>query len=111
MTNPRRSAAQHPAPTAAGASESVARQGVLSALPSAQQATSPPAGDGRYPVAWLTITAPGRGTSPTATSVCACGRDRFAAGRRKVLALIEDHTTHRTACPLLNHTTEGRAAA
>ncbi|MEU2719382.1 hypothetical protein [Streptomyces smyrnaeus] len=104
-------AAQSSAPTAAVALERVARQGVLSALPTAQQPTSPPAGDNRYPVAWLTITAPGRGATPTATSVCACGRDRFAAGHRKVLALIEDHTTHRTLCPLLNRTTEGRAAA
>ncbi|RCG20945.1 hypothetical protein DTL70_21160 [Streptomyces diacarni] len=66
--------------------------------------------DGRRPVAWLHITAPGRGATPTATSRCACGRDRSAVGHRKVLTLIEDHTTHRTTCPTLTRT-EGRAAA
>ncbi|QQZ58085.1 hypothetical protein IFE09_06085 [Streptomyces microflavus] len=56
-------------------------------------------GDGRYPVAWLTITAP-RGATPTATSVCQCGRNLFAAGHHKALALIADHTDHKTRCPL-----------
>ncbi|MEU6498594.1 hypothetical protein ABZ895_03475 [Streptomyces californicus] len=56
-------------------------------------------GDGRYPIAWLTITAP-RGATPTATSVCACGRNLFAAGHHKALALIADHTDHKTRCPL-----------
>ncbi|MFI8850248.1 hypothetical protein ACIGW3_08665 [Streptomyces sp. NPDC053499] len=75
------------------------RQAVISALSAAQQPTSPPTGDGRYPVAWLHVRAP-RGASPAATSVCACGRDRYATGQRKVLALIEDHAAHRTVCPL-----------
>ncbi|MDN3024851.1 hypothetical protein [Streptomyces sp. S.PB5] len=45
-----------------------------------------------------------------ATSKCLCGRDRSAIGRRKVLALIADHTTHRDVCPLRT-TQEGRNAA
>ncbi|NEC84968.1 hypothetical protein G3I71_03630 [Streptomyces sp. SID12501] len=68
-----------------------------------------PRGDGRYPVAWLHICAPGRAT-PTATSRCECGRDRSAVGHPRVLALIDDHTAHRDTCPLRT-TTEGRAAA
>lgn len=68
----------------------------------------PQAGDGRYPIAWLTITAP-RGATPTATSTCQCGRNLFAAGHRRVLALIEDHASHRTRCPL--RTTEERTAS
>ncbi|GGZ42468.1 hypothetical protein [Streptomyces rubiginosohelvolus] len=55
--------------------------------------------DGRYPIAWLTITAP-RGVTPTATSICQCGRNLFAAGHHKALALIADHTDHKTRCPL-----------
>ncbi|WP_405811164.1 hypothetical protein OG524_18760 [Streptomyces sp. NBC_01520] len=72
----------------------VAAEGVPTAVRSDQHT-----GDGRYPIAWLTITAP-RGAVPTATSVCECGRNRFAAGHHKALALIEDHTDHRTRCPL-----------
>ncbi|MFF5010093.1 hypothetical protein ACFY3G_45685 [Streptomyces phaeochromogenes] len=66
-------------------------------------------GDGRYPIAWLTICAP-YGATPTASSRCACGRDRRAFGRRRVLALISEHTDHRDACPLRT-AQEGRAAA
>ncbi|MBK3542453.1 hypothetical protein KZB17_32520 [Streptomyces sp. 09ZI22] len=50
-------------------------------------------------MAWLTITAP-RGATPTATSICQCGRNLFAAGHHKALALIADHTDHKTRCPL-----------
>lgn len=86
-----------------GEPKGVARKGVPSALrPDPQQ------GDGRYPVAWLSIYAP-RDAMPTATSKCLCGRDRSAVGYGKVLALIEDHTAHRDACPL--RTNEGRQAA
>ncbi|MFI6210009.1 hypothetical protein ACIBAI_27140 [Streptomyces sp. NPDC051041] len=60
-------------------------------------------------MAWLHIVAPGRAV-PTATSRCECGRDRSAVGRARVLALIADPSTHRTACPLRNPQ-EGRAAA
>ncbi|AJP03000.1 hypothetical protein TU94_17465 [Streptomyces cyaneogriseus subsp. noncyanogenus] len=60
-------------------------------------------------MAWLHIVAPGRAV-PTATSRCECGRDRSAIGRTRVLALIDDHEHHRTACPLRT-TQEGRAAA
>lgn len=88
--------------------EKAARQGVLSALPLDQSPSPPPRGDGRFPVAWLHIRAP-RGATPTATSWCACGRDRSAIGRHKVLALIADHTAHRDHCPFRN--TEGRNAA
>lgn len=65
-------------------------------------------GDGRYPIAWLTISAP-RGAVPSATSVCACGRNLFAAGHRKALALIADHADHKTRCPLRTDQ-EGAAA-
>ncbi|GGY30639.1 hypothetical protein GCM10010363_09030 [Streptomyces omiyaensis] len=59
-------------------------------------------------VALLRISAPGRDTTPSARSWCSCGRDLAAFGQRKVAALIEDHTRHRTACPLL---AEGKKAA
>ncbi|MDJ1138503.1 hypothetical protein [Streptomyces iconiensis] len=79
--------------------------------PSSALRPDPHTGDGRYPLAWLHITAP-HGATPTAKSVCACGRDRFAAGRHKVLALIEDHTAHRENCPLRTASkTERRNAA
>lgn len=81
-----------PATVGSGAPKVVA-EGVHSALrPAPQQ------GDGRYPIAWLHITAPSNGATPTATSKCLCGRDRSAVGHRKVLALIEDHHAHRNAC-------------
>ncbi|MFJ1832151.1 hypothetical protein [Streptomyces sp. NPDC088178] len=80
----------------------VGRKAVLSSVLSDQ-----PVGDGRYPIAWLTISAP-RGAVPTATSICECGRNLFAAGQRKALALIADHTAHKTRCPL--RTTEERIA-
>lgn len=67
----------------------------------------PGAGQPRI-VALLRISAPGRDTTPSARSWCSCGRDLAAFGQRKVAALIEDHTRHRTACPLL---TEGKEAA
>lgn len=89
--------------------EETAHQGVLSALPPEQDSTAPPNGDGRFPVAWLHICAP-RGATPTATSKCMCGRDRSAAGRRKVLTLIADHEAHKDACPLRS-SQEGRTAA
>lgn len=94
MTPGRRNSAE-PActPVDSGAPKVVARKGVLSALrPDPQQ------GDGRYPIAWLHITAPSNGATPTATSKCLCGRDRSAVGQRKVLALIEDHHAHRNTC-------------
>ncbi|WP_405389186.1 hypothetical protein OG596_15435 [Streptomyces sp. NBC_01102] len=84
-----------PAPASAGGgAPKVVAEGVPAAVRPDQHT-----GDGRYPIAWLTITAP-RGAVPTVTSVCACGRNRFAAGHHKALALIEDHTHHRTLCPL-----------
>ncbi|MCX4558996.1 hypothetical protein OHA02_22740 [Streptomyces phaeochromogenes] len=69
----------------------------------------PQTGDGRYPVAWLTISVPYR-TVPTATSWCACGRDRNATGDADVWVLIADHEAHRDTCPLRT-TQEGKAAA
>ncbi|MFD7764199.1 hypothetical protein [Streptomyces microflavus] len=80
-------------PVTVGALRVVA-EGVPTAVHPEQQT-----GDGRYPIAWLTITAP-RGATPTATSICACGRNLFAAGHHKALALIADHTDHKTRCPL-----------
>ncbi|MEU1349746.1 hypothetical protein [Streptomyces sp. NPDC005795] len=87
-----------PAPvgTGGGAARGVA-EGVPTAVRPDQQTE-----DGSYPIAWLTITAP-RGAVPTAKSVCACGRNLFAADHRKALALIEDHTRHRDLCPLRTH--------
>lgn len=92
-----------------GSGKGAARQGVRSASPG-QQATAPPAGDGRWPVAWLTVRAP-RGAVPTAASVCVCGRDERAAGHPRVLALVADHNGHRTTCPLRHPTSERRTAA
>ncbi len=96
-----------PAPTrdCRGAPKNVAREGALSAL-----RPDPHPSNMRHPVAWLTITAPGRGATPTGTSWCACGRDRSAVGLRKVAALAEAHAAHRTTCPL-RAPQEGRAAA
>ncbi|MET8980428.1 hypothetical protein ABZX85_32960 [Streptomyces sp. NPDC004539] len=97
-------AVQRPPSPAVGEPANAARKGVPSALrPDART------GDGRHPVAWLTITA-SRGAFPTATSTCACGRDRSAVGHGKVHALIADHTAHREVCPLRTPQ-EGRAAA
>jgi hypothetical protein len=87
-----------------GEPDGAARQGVRSACSS-----DPHGDDGRRPIAWLHVVAP-RGAVPTATSRCACGRDRSAIGKPRVLALIDDHTAHRTVCPL-RHPQEGRAAA
>ncbi|WP_406354139.1 hypothetical protein [Streptomyces sp. NBC_00658] len=69
----------------------------------------PQRGDGRYPIAWLSIVAPYRAV-PTATSKCLCGRDRSAVGNARVLALITDHEAHRDTCPLRTPQ-EGRTAA
>ncbi|MFJ9651784.1 MULTISPECIES: hypothetical protein [Streptomyces] len=91
---PMRSAANtRQEPVTVGALRVVA-EGVPTAVHPDQQT-----GDGRYPIAWLTITAP-RGATPTATSICQCGRNLFAAGHHKALALIADHTDHKTRCPL-----------
>lgn len=96
-----------PAPDADGPGRprGAARQGVPIAV-----RTGPRPADGRQPVAWLRVTAPGRGAIPTATSKCACGRDRSAVGHRKVTALVDEHTDHRAVCPLRTNQ-EGRAAA
>lgn len=101
---------QHPATPAltthgSWAPKVVGRQAVRSALlPDPHPHTGP------VPLAWLHVRAPGRGTGPTATSVCACGRDHHAVGDKRVAALITDHTDHREACPLRT-SAEGRAAA
>ncbi|MFE6907074.1 hypothetical protein [Streptomyces erythrochromogenes] len=70
---------------------------------------NPLADDGRRPLAWLHIVAPGRGVTPSVRSWCQCGRDLFAAGQTRALALIHDHVQHRTHCPLLV-SQEGKAA-
>ncbi|MFH8894523.1 hypothetical protein [Streptomyces sp. NPDC017949] len=105
MTTSPRYAEPAPASDGGGAPKVVA-EGVLPALRS-----DPRWDDGRRPAAWLHITAPGRGTTPSARSWCACGRDLFAAGQRRALALIADHEQHRTACPHITPTQEGRKAA
>ncbi|MFJ2017138.1 hypothetical protein [Streptomyces nodosus] len=99
-----RVAEQDEARAAVGEPTGAARKGVRTAL-----GPDPHRGDGRYPVAWLHISAP-RGTTPTATSKCLCGWDRSAVGQRRVLALIADHQAHRDTCPLRTPK-EGRAAA
>ncbi|MFE4912480.1 hypothetical protein ACFRCX_13155 [Streptomyces sp. NPDC056652] len=97
------SAEPAPTPSGSGAPKVVA-EGVPSAvLPDPQQ------GDGRYPIAWLRITAP-KGATPTAHSWCMCDRDLFAAGHARVLALIEDHTAHRDLCTLRASQEERNAA-
>ncbi|WP_432155965.1 hypothetical protein [Streptomyces sp. bgisy153] len=102
-TDPR--AAERPAPPAAvGGPKVAARKGVVSVLRPGLHKS-----DGRHPVAWLHISYP-HGATPTATSRCACGRDRKAVGHERVLALIDAHTAHRDTCPLRNPK-EGRAAA
>ncbi|WP_328872870.1 hypothetical protein OHT76_23720 [Streptomyces sp. NBC_00287] len=102
-SGPRAAAQAAPGP-AAGEPTGAARKGVRSAL-----RPDPHQTDGRYPIAWLCICAP-RGAVPTATSKCQCGRDRSAVGHTKVLALIDDHTAHRDACPIRTNQ-EGRQAA
>ncbi|MFF5518989.1 hypothetical protein [Streptomyces coeruleorubidus] len=102
-TGPRAAVQAAPAP-AVGEPKGAAREGVPSAL-----RPDPRQGDGRYPVAWLHISAP-RGAVPTATSKCLCGRDRSAVGHTKVLDLIDEHTAHRDECPLRTNQ-EGRQAA
>ncbi|WP_328829803.1 hypothetical protein OHT77_19530 [Streptomyces sp. NBC_00252] len=103
-TNNPQGATQGPPRASVGESEVAARKGVPSALrPNSQT------GDGRYPIAWLTICTP-YGATPTARSSCLCGWDRRAFGARKVLALITDHADHRNACPL-RAPQEGRTAA
>ncbi|MFI2298269.1 hypothetical protein ACH5AL_05390 [Actinacidiphila glaucinigra] len=93
-------------PAAGGAPKVVAREGVLSVL-----RPDPSAGDGRTPVAWLTVSAP---TSwrrvATARSWCACGFDRKATGKADVLRLIDTHTAHRDVCPLRTETVRRKAA-
>ncbi|MEU8877582.1 hypothetical protein AB0D24_41935 [Streptomyces javensis] len=104
--NPPPAAVQAPPETTAGAPTGAARQGVPS-VPGydGQQ------GDRRYPIAWLHITAPPDWqATPTATSTCACGRDRSAVGRQRVLALIADHEAHKTPCPLRSTQEEKNAA-
>ncbi|MFE7278082.1 hypothetical protein [Streptomyces sp. NPDC057623] len=98
----------HTAPQPVNATAVGGRKGVAEGVPTAVR-PDPRCGDGRYPVAWLRITAP-RGAAPTATSTCLCGRDRSAVGHGKVLALIADHEGHRDLCPL-RIPQEGRAAA
>ncbi|MFB6984107.1 hypothetical protein [Streptomyces scopuliridis] len=97
-----------PAEPAPGPSGSGAPKVVAEGVPSAVR-LNPQKGDGRYPVAWLRITAP-KGATPTAASWCRCGRDLFAAGHRKVLALIEDHAAHRDRCTLRSSQEERNAA-
>ncbi|MEU7601497.1 hypothetical protein AB0B78_05085 [Streptomyces sp. NPDC040724] len=104
MTTRPRSAEPTPTPDGSSAPKVVA-EGVPSAL-----RPDPHGDDGRRPVAWLHINAPGRGVTPSVRSWCACGRNLFAAGQRRALALIADHAAHRDACPHITPQ-EGRKAA
>ncbi|MFB6822216.1 hypothetical protein ACFCXA_11570 [Streptomyces virginiae] len=51
---------------------------------------------------------PSYGAAASVRSWCSCGRDLFAAGRARALALIADHAQHRTVCSGL---TQRREAA
>ncbi|GGR85833.1 hypothetical protein Snoj_44280 [Streptomyces nojiriensis] len=78
-----------------------APNGVAEGVPSSVR-PDPHADDGRRPVAWLHIVAPpSYGAAPSVRSRCSCGRDLFAAGRARALALIADHAQHRTVCSRL----------
>ncbi len=90
--------------TGVGEPEGAARKGVRTAVGS-----DPQQGDGRYVSGLLHVVAP-QGAIPTATSVCDCGRNRSAVGRKQVIALVEAHTAHRDLCPLRS-SQEGRTAA
>lgn len=95
-----------PTPDGSGAPKVVA-EGVPSSI-----RPDPLTDDGRRPVAWLHIVAPpSYGASPSVRSWCSCGRDVFAAGRARALALIADHAEHRTVCPLISGPAEGVKAA
>ncbi|MFD8219474.1 hypothetical protein ACFV2U_38750 [Streptomyces sp. NPDC059697] len=86
-------------------------KGVAEGVPIAVR-SDPHPGDGRRPVAWLRIVAPPSwSVTPSARSWCTCGYERQAIGRAAVLQLIAAHGEHRTACPLLNPSSEGRTAA
>ncbi|MFJ3637965.1 hypothetical protein [Streptomyces sp. NPDC090112] len=78
-----------------------APRGVAEGVPSSVS-PDPRADGGRRPIAWLHIVAPPSfGASPSVRSWCSCGRDLFAAGRTRALALIADHAQHREACSRL----------
>jgi hypothetical protein len=121
MSNPPPTKSNHPTPTApdfaivgrgtpGGVRPKDDAEGVLSSLPfTVLTGDEAQADDGRRPIAWLTIRTPYRRT-PTATSTCACGRNRTAAGDGNVWALIEDHEAHHDRCPLRT-SQEGRNAA
>ncbi|MFD3870380.1 hypothetical protein [Streptomyces sp. NPDC058623] len=98
----------HPAEPALAPAGGGAPKVVAEGVPSSVR-PDPRADDGRRPIAWLHLVAPGRGTTPTVRSWCACGRDLFAAGQTRALALIADHVQHRVLCPLLA-SQEGKAA-
>ena len=106
-TNGPQGAVQGPPRATVGELKVAARKGVPTAV-----RRDPHGDDGRRPVAWLHIVAPPSwGVTPSARSWCACGYERQAIGRAAVLQLIAAYGEHRTACPLLNPTSEGRAAA
>ncbi|MFS8199288.1 hypothetical protein ACLVWQ_11440 [Streptomyces sp. CWNU-52B] len=86
-------------------------KGVAEGVPTAVR-PDPRRDDGRRPVAWLRIIAPPSwSVTPSARSWCTCGYERHAIGRAAVLQLVAAHGEHRTSCPLLNPSLEGRAAA
>ncbi|WP_433919252.1 hypothetical protein OIE50_27955 [Streptomyces canus] len=86
-------------------------KGVAEGVPFAVR-PDPRRDDGRRPVAWLHIVAPPSwSVTPSARSWCTCGYERNAIGRAAVLQLVTAHGEHRTSCPLLNPTSEGRTAA
>ncbi|MGW6971697.1 hypothetical protein [Streptomyces sp. NPDC054952] len=103
MTTSLHPAEPAPAPDGRSAAKVVA-EGVPTAVRS-----DPSWDDGRRPIAWLHIVAPGRGATPTVRSWCQCDRDLFAAGHSRALALIKDHAEHRILCLLLV-SQEGKAA-
>ncbi|MFF0484110.1 hypothetical protein [Streptomyces sp. NPDC004435] len=93
--------ARPPRPAPAVGAEKVVAEGVRSGS-DPRQATGPRI------LAMLHIGAADRNASPTAHSWCSCGRDLKVFGHQQVARLADDHTRHRSQCPLL---TEGKEAA
>lgn len=82
-----------------------AREGVVEDV---RVGSDPRPATGPRILAMLQIGAAGRSAMPTAHSWCSCGRDLKAFGHQQVARLTDDHTRHRTTCPLL---IEGKEAA
>ncbi|MEU8944020.1 hypothetical protein [Streptomyces sp. NPDC048489] len=127
MTTQPRAAVQGPSEAAVGASKVVARQGVLSAVPSILRAADAPESADPTPerpgiriyaapvyrshwdrARWSLRHA----DTPNAAYACACGLVRTAHGARAVAALAADYETHKQLCTTAPApVAEGRHAA